>query len=67
MNQREKLMGVLETSQVLGGLHPNTVYKMAKHGVIPFIKIGRLVKFRESEILDWIKKQARTDISEKGE
>lgn len=62
MNQKEKLMGVLETSQMLGGLHPNTVYKMAKHGVIPFIKIGRLVKFRESDILAWIKKQMHADV-----
>ncbi len=54
---KERLLDVSETAQLLGNVHVNTVYRMKKERVLPFIKIGRLLRFRESDIFAWIEQQ----------
>jgi excisionase family DNA binding protein len=34
---------------------PNTVYLWRKKEGLPFYKIGRLVKFKEEEVIEWAK------------
>lgn len=47
-------MSVKETATYLG-LAPDTIYSMVSQRRIPFVKVGRLVKF-DVELLDqWIK------------
>jgi len=39
----------------------STIYKWTHEGFIPRIKVGKFVRFRESEVMDWLEKR-----SEKG-
>ncbi len=45
----EKLMGIKDISEMLG-VSVSTLYKWVSEKKIPFVKIGRLVKFRQSDI-----------------
>ena len=38
----------------LVGLHPETVRREAARGLLPFIRIGRGLRFAESAIQDWL-------------
>ena len=40
------------------GLSPHTLYTMVSQRRIPFVKIGRLVKFDKTKIDDWIKQNS---------
>ena len=37
------------------GLSPHTLYTMVSQRRIPFVKMGRLVKFDKGKVDDWIK------------
>jgi excisionase family DNA binding protein len=37
------------------GLSPHTLYTMVSQRRIPFVKMGRLVKFDKGRVDDWIK------------
>jgi excisionase family DNA binding protein len=37
------------------GLSPHTIYSMVSQRRIPFVKVGRLVKFDEAMLQAWIK------------
>ena len=47
------ISGLLQVSQAL-------VYKWVHFGFIPYIKIGSLIRFKESEISKWIKKRQKS-------
>jgi excisionase family DNA binding protein len=49
----EPLLTVHELARRLGW-HPNTVYNKVHRNEIPFVKIGRSLRFRPSEIEHWI-------------
>ena len=50
----QRLVSIKEAA-VYTGLSPHTIYTMVSQRRIPFVKIGRLVKF-DVELLDrWIK------------
>lgn len=36
------------------GLSKHTIYKKAEHKSIPFYRIGGLLRFKKSELLEWI-------------
>lgn len=50
----ERLMNDIEAAQFLGGLHPKTVQRMARHGELPAYRIGRYWRFRASELSVWL-------------
>jgi len=52
-----KLLTVKDVSAITG-LAPDTIYKMVSQRRIPFIKVGRLVKFKQGAIEAWIEKQS---------
>lgn len=54
----EKLLKVQEVAALMGGVHPQTVYKMAATGVLPSCKIGSWRRFRAAEILAWLDDKA---------
>ena len=38
-------------------IHPKTLQRMARHAEIPGIQIGKLWRFRASELNDWISQE----------
>jgi excisionase family DNA binding protein len=61
VKEKERLLNAAEVGKLLGGIHPNNVYKMAIRGELPSLKIGRRVRFSKSEIIIWIKKLRRNN------
>ena len=49
----EKLLGIEELSRLIG-VEVSTLYVWTHRKAIPFIKVGRLVKFREGDINGWL-------------
>ena len=54
----EKLLTVKELSEFLQ-VNPSTVYKWVHYRFVPCVKIGDLVRFRQSKIEIWLKKRER--------
>ncbi len=50
----QRLMSVKEAAH-LTGLSAHTVYGMVSQRRIPFVKVGRLVKFDEAMLHAWLK------------
>lgn len=50
------LIGIKETAEYTG-LQVSTIYKWVHTRQIPYYKVGRRVKFRKSEIEDWIQQK----------
>ena len=51
------LNDVLTVSEVARYLrvNPQTVYRKAKAGQLPAVRIGRAIRFRRTELEDWLK------------
>ncbi len=49
-----RLLNIDETSEYLG-LAQTTIYKMVSQRRLPFVKVGRLVKFDKDLLDEWIK------------
>ena len=58
MNQN--LIGIKEMAKKLD-LPASWLYSRTRTGEIPHYKIGKYVKFDETEIWDWIKRQNEAD------
>lgn len=52
--QTDGLMGVAELAKYLGGVSKDWIYQRTANNEIPFIKIGQLIKFRQSDIDRWL-------------
>lgn len=50
----EQMIGVSQVAEILG-VKEHTIRQWVHQKKLPFYKIGRLVKFRESDIEEWIK------------
>lgn len=55
----ERLLNIGQLAGLLG-VEVSTVYSWTHRKAIPFIKIGKLVRFRESDIMTWLEKKACT-------
>ena len=53
----EKLLDISEVSDIIG-VQINTLYSWIHQKRIPYIKIGRLVKFKPSDIDAWLKEKS---------
>jgi excisionase family DNA binding protein len=49
----ERLLGSDEAADLLN-IHPKTLQRMARNGIIPAIRIGRLWRFRASDLDNWV-------------
>lgn len=49
-----EVMTVSEVAQYLR-INPQTVYRKAKAGELPAVRIGRAIRFRRSELDSWLK------------
>jgi excisionase family DNA binding protein len=54
----DRLLTAREVAAVLG-FAAGTIVDWAEAGRIPHFKIGKALRFRESEILEWIEEQRR--------
>jgi excisionase family DNA binding protein len=50
---------VSEAANLLGGLHPKTLMRLARNGEVPAIKIGRSWFFRASSLSTWVDVQSQ--------
>jgi excisionase family DNA binding protein len=51
----ERLLDSAEAAAILG-IHPKTLQRMARSGQIRGIRVGRLWRFRRSDIDEWIER-----------
>jgi excisionase family DNA binding protein len=54
--RRERLLSSIEAAAVLG-IHPKTLQRMARSGQIRGIRVGKLWRFRCSDIDMWIERK----------
>lgn len=54
----ERYLDIKELSEILG-IKTSTIYGWVHEGYIPHIKFRRLVRFKESQILEWLKDKDR--------
>ena len=57
-----EVMTVSEVAEYLR-LNPQTVYRKAKAGELPALRIGRVIRFRRSELDHWLKSFSSNSIS----
>ena len=53
-------MDTKEASEFLG-ISKNTLYEWVVQNKVPYIKVGRLVKFKKGDLEDWLKKRTRDE------
>ena len=59
----DKLLTPQEIADCLG-VRPSTIYQWTYQGFIPHVKVGRLVRFREADVTQWLERrvsQGRVD------
>ncbi|MCZ6799423.1 MAG: helix-turn-helix domain-containing protein [Nitrospirae bacterium] len=56
MTNLKHLLTIQQAAQITG-VSITTLYKWVSHRKIPYIKMGRLVKFDPSKLEEWIKQQ----------
>ena len=60
----QRLMSVKEAAAYVG-LSPHTVYAMVNQRRIPYVKVGRLVKFDQAMLDAWLKQHTIMPMPEK--
>ena len=55
---QRRLVDTKEIAQQLS-IKPSTIYKWIHEGRIPHYKVGKLVRFSEKEVWDWVVQQRR--------
>ncbi|MDZ4723378.1 MAG: helix-turn-helix domain-containing protein [candidate division Zixibacteria bacterium] len=53
----EKLLNPDEMAAMLG-VRTSTIYQWTHRKFIPFVKIGKLIRFRQSDVKDWLDKKS---------
>ena len=56
----ERLMTAKQVSELIE-VRPSTVYQWVHLGLIPYVKIGKCVRFKKEELLRWIDKNHRKE------
>ena len=54
----EPLLNVEQDAQLLGGMHPRTLMRLARDGKVPAVKIGKFWFFRATALNEWINLQS---------
>ncbi len=49
----EKLLTAKQLSEILE-VKPDTVYDWVSRGLIPYVKLGRIIRFNKNEIFRWV-------------
>ncbi len=56
MENSERLIGPRDVAEMCG-LPISWVYSKAEEGILPHFKLGKYLKFRESEVTHWLEEQ----------
>jgi excisionase family DNA binding protein len=56
----ERLMTAKQVSELIE-VKPSTVYQWVHLGLIPYVKIGKCVRFKKDELFRWIDKNHRRE------
>jgi excisionase family DNA binding protein len=56
----ERLMTTKQVSELIE-VKPSTVYQWVHLGLIPYVKLGKCVRFKKSELFRWIDKNFRKE------
>ena len=56
----ERLMTAKQVSELIE-VKPSTVYQWVHVGLIPYVKIGKCVRFKKDELFRWIDKNHRKE------
>ena len=56
----EQLMTAKQVSELIE-VKPSTVYQWVHLGLIPYVKIGKCVRFKKDELFRWIDKNHRRE------
>jgi excisionase family DNA binding protein len=56
----ERLMTAKQVSELIE-VQPATVYQWVHEGLIPYVKLGRCVRFKKDELFRWIDKNYRKE------
>lgn len=56
----EKLMTAKQVSELLE-VNPSTLYQWVHLGLIPYVKLGKCVRFKKIELFRWIDKNLRKE------
>ena len=57
-----EILTVSEVAEYLR-INPQTVYRKAKAGEIPAVRIGRAIRFRRTELEAWLKSKEHHEVS----
>jgi excisionase family DNA binding protein len=56
----ERLMTAKQVSELIE-VKPSTVYQWVHLGLIPYVKLGKCVRFKKAELFRWIDKNLRKE------
>ncbi len=56
----ERLMTAKQVSELIE-VKPSTVYQWVHLGLIPYVKLGKCVRFKKAELFRWIDKSFRKE------
>ena len=56
----ERLMTAKQVSELIE-VKPSTVYQWVHLGLIPYVKLGKCVRFKKAELFRWIDKNFRKE------
>ncbi len=56
----ERLLTAKQVSELIE-VKPNTVYHWVHLGLIPYVKLGKCVRFKKAELFRWIDKNYRKE------
>ena len=56
----ERLMTAKQVSELIEVKH-STIYQWVHEGLIPYVKLGKCVRFRKDELFRWIDKNHRKE------
>lgn len=57
-NEKEEILTIQEVSVLLKS-HPDTIYKLARKGEIPSLRVGKNWRFRKKSLEAWLEQQER--------
>lgn len=56
MHEQLRTVGVHKAAEILD-VHPWTLYRWAREGRIPAVKLGRSVRFRVASLEEWLRQK----------